>query len=69
MPGTHNKVRDFTVPQVQALRTLYGCTVNLCRNAQPVVGDYSPSADRHVKGGDFLALIEAIDKVNKSMKE
>lgn len=67
MEANHNDTRQFTVPQMQALRTLYGRAVQLTNNASTVV-ERGPRQNKYVVSADDLdKLKEAIGQVRSKM--
>ena len=70
MPMSRAKAKQqFTIPQVQVLRELYGYAVTLIRNASGHITLDNPDSWVMVEGGDFVKLANAIERVKKCYEE
>ena len=63
--STHGPNREFTIPQVHALRTLYGCVVEGLKNAVPC---RAMSNNIDIRLEDYTKLTQAVEKLNTVMK-
>ena len=57
--------REFTIPQVHALRTLYGCVVEALKNAVPC---RPMSNNIDIRLEDYTKLTQSVEKLNTVMR-